>query len=109
VATQEQLKTLFTEMEKRFKPNAIEKDTTFYFSLGEGPGEKWTLAVGPSNCKFTEGKPNGDADCFLKMSSDLFIDMIKGKYTPGMMDFMKGKVKSNDPLRLKALKDVFGG
>lgn len=109
MATAEQIKTVFAEMEKRFKPNAIDKDMTIYFSLGEGAGEKWTLKVGPSSCKATEGKPEGEADNFLKTSSDLFVDMIKGKYKPGMMDFMKGKIKSKDPLELaRILKEVFG-
>lgn len=109
MATPAEIKAVLEQMEKRFKPNAIDKETTFYFSLGEGAGEKWTLTVGPTTCKYAEGKPEKDADCFLKTSSDMFIDMITGKYTPGMMDFMRGKIKSNDPMRLKVLKDVFGG
>lgn len=109
MATAAEIKTVFAELERRFRPNAIGKETTIYFSLGEGPGEKWTLTVGPKSCKATEGKPEGDADNFLKTSSDMFVDMIKGKYRPGMMDFMKGKIKSKDPIELgKLLKDVFG-
>ncbi len=104
----EELKKTFEEMERRFKPNAIDKDMTFYFSLGEEPGEKWALAIGPTSCKFTEGKPEKDADVFLKTSAQMFLDMISGKYTPGMRDFMTGRVKSNDPLKLKVLTKAFG-
>ena len=109
VATPEKIKSVFEEMKKHFVENAVDQEITFYFSLGEGPGEKWTLKVTPSACEFKEGKPEKDADCFLKTSSDLFIDMITGKYTPGTMDFMRGKIKSNDPFKLKVLKDVFAG
>ncbi|MBI3724127.1 SCP2 sterol-binding domain-containing protein [bacterium] len=96
-------------MEKKFKPNSVEKAMTFYFSLGEEAGEKWGLEIGPSSCKFTEGKPAKDADVFLKTSAQMFLDMISGKYTPGMRDFMTGRVKSNDPLKLKVLTKAFGG
>jgi putative sterol carrier protein len=109
VASPETIKTVFAEMQKRFKPNAVDKEMTIYFSLGEGPGEKWTLKIGPQACSVSEGKPEKDADNFLKTTSDLFVDMIKGKYKPGMMDFMKGKIKSKDPLELnRILKEVFG-
>ncbi len=102
------LKKTFAEMEKRFKPNKIDKETSFYFSLGEDAGEKWTLVVGPQSCKFSEGKPAKDADVVLKTSSKMFLDMINGKYTPGAMDFMRGKIKSNDPQKLLLLKEIFG-
>ena len=50
------LKKTFEEMQKRFKPNTIDKDQTVYFSLGDGPGMKWTMWIGPSKCEIKEGK-----------------------------------------------------
>jgi long-chain acyl-CoA synthetase len=108
VSSADDLRKTFGEMEKRFKANQVEKDMTFYFSLGEAPGEKWTLLVGPTTCKFTEGKPEKDADVMLKTTAQLFLDMLAGKYTPGMRDFMTGRVKSNDPMKLKVLMKAFG-
>jgi putative sterol carrier protein len=108
VSSAAELKAIFSAMEKRFKPNVLDKETSFYFSLGEGPGEKWSVVVGPTSCKITEGKPEKEADCFLKTKSSIFIDMISGRYKPGITDFMTGKIKSNDPIRLKSLMSVFG-
>ena len=102
------LKKTFAEMQKRFKPNSVDQEVSFYFSLGENAGEKWTVVIGPTTCTVTEGKGAKDADVFLKTSAQLFLDMLGGKYTPGMRDFMTGRVKSNDPLKLKILMKAFG-
>jgi long-chain acyl-CoA synthetase len=101
------LREVFENMPKHFVPGAVDKDTTFYFSLGEGPGEKWTLVVGPKECKVQEGKASESADCVLKTSSELFLKMILEGYTPGVMDFTRGRVKSNNPQLLKELREAF--
>ncbi|RMG08992.1 MAG: hypothetical protein D6731_20730 [Planctomycetota bacterium] len=79
---------------------------TFYFSLGEGPGQKWTVRLTPTECSAEQGKAE-NADCFLKTSEERFLKLLAGKWTPGVMDFMSGKIKSNDPTKLKLLKDCF--
>ena len=56
--------------------------------------------------RLEEGKTEG-ADCFLKTSEELFLKLIRGEWSPGAMDFMSGKIKSNDPFKLKLLKDCF--
>jgi long-chain acyl-CoA synthetase len=101
------VKTVFEEMKKRFKPNAVDKKTTFYFSLGENAGEKWTLTLSPTECEIVEGKAE-NADVFLKTSADLFVKIMTGKHKPGMSDFMMGRIKSNDPMKLKLLEQAFG-
>ena len=103
----EHLIKIFNGLHERFKVNQIQEDTTFYFSLGEESGEKWTVTVGPERCEVKEGKQMEQADCFLKTSADLFIKMMEGTYQPGITDFMSGKVKSNDPMKLKLLLKVF--
>ena len=45
----------------------------------------------------TEGKPDGDADCFFKASKQMFLDVWNGKYTPSAKDFLMGSIKSNNP------------
>ncbi len=104
----EHLIKIFNGLNERFKTNQVQEDTIFYFSLGEGTGEKWTVTVGPDRCEIKEGKQSEQADCFLETSADLFIKMIEGTYQPGITDFMSGKVKSNDPMKLKLLLKVFG-
>jgi putative sterol carrier protein len=105
--SQEELRAIFAEMPKRFKKGAIEKKVSFYFSLGEGPGEKWTVVVGPDACDVKEGKHVESADCVLKTSGDFFLKMVRDGYTPGFLDFTRGKVKSNDPMLLQELKKAF--
>lgn len=101
----DELRATFQDLQKRFKPGAVAKDTTFYFSLGDE--EKWTLTLTPKEFKVVQGKVE-NADCVLKTSADLFIKMMKGAYRPGIGDFLSGKVKSNDPEMLKVLEEAFG-
>ena len=103
----ESLKKCFEGMQQRFKPNTLEKDQTIYLSLGEGPGMKWTMSIGPAKCEIKEGKVE-NADNFIKTSADLFIQMIQGKYKPGAMDFMRGKISAKDPFALQGLFKAFG-
>lgn len=102
-----QLREIFGGMESRFKAGALEESTSFYFSLGAGPGEKWTVEVGPEACRVQEGKQVESADCVLKTSPELFVKMVTQGYVPGTMDFMSGKIKSNDPFKLALLQKAF--
>ena len=69
-------------------------------------GQKWVVKATPEGCAVEEGKTDG-ADVLLKTSEELFLKMIRGEWTPGLMDFMSGKIKSNDPTKLPLLKDCF--
>jgi putative sterol carrier protein len=97
---------LFDGMTKRFKKGVLDKSMTFYFSLGDAEGQKWILNVSPTECSAKPGKTD-KADVILKTSEELFLKLIKGEWVPGTMDFMRGKIKSNDPFALKVLKDAF--
>jgi long-chain acyl-CoA synthetase len=101
----EELSNAFNAMKDRYKTGVIDEPVTFYFSLGEAEGQKWLVKLSPDSCEVEQGK--GDADCFLKTSEELFLKLIRGQWTPGVMDFMSGKIKSNDPTRLSLLKDCF--
>jgi putative sterol carrier protein len=101
----EALAKTFSAMKDRYKTGVIDSPVTFYFSLGDGPGQKWLVKLTPDACEAEEGK--GDADCFLKTSEELFLKLIQGEWVPGIMDFMSGKIKSNDPTKLTLLKDCF--
>lgn len=100
------VRTVFKAMPKRFKKGVLDKDLSFYFSLGDH--QKWTVHVGTSTCKVEEGKKVEQADCVLKTSPELFLRMVTEGYVPGIMDFTAGRVKSNDPMLLKELKAAFG-
>ena len=68
--------------------------------------QKWVMEIGPESCEITPGKAD-NADIFLKTSEELFLKLLVGEWTPGIKDFMMGKIKSNDPTKLTVLKDCF--
>ena len=94
-------------LRSRYKPGAVDRETVYYLSLGEGPGEKWTVTLTPTSCSAVPGRV-GDAQCVLKMSADLFIKMVDGSYKPGALDFMTGKLKTNNIELLLRLRQAFG-
>ena len=101
------LREVFGKMKDHFVPGMLKKDTSFYFSLGEGVGEKWTVVLGPKECKVSEGKTIETADCVLKTTADFFLKMLLEGYTPGVMDFTRGRIKSNNPQMLAELREAF--
>ncbi len=97
---------VFESLGKQFKKGALKSARTFYFSLDDD--EKWTVALSPDACKVTKGKATGEADCVFKASAEMFLDVWSGDYTPGIKDFMSGKIKSNNPQLLKEFLAAFG-
>ena len=100
-----EISKVFEGLPKRFQKGAVKTPRTFYFSLGDD--EKWTVELGKDKCTVTEGKPDGDADCFFKASKEMFLDVWNGNHTPGPGDFLTGKIKSNNPLLLKEFVSAF--
>ena len=98
------IEEIFTGMKAAYKAGSYKEQKSFYFSLGD---DKWTVTVGPRSCRVDAGKTVDEADCVLKTSPELFIKMWNGDYTPGMGDFMTGRVKSNDPYALKPFMESF--
>ena len=44
----------------------------------------------------------------LKVSAELFAKLVAGSWKPGVMDFMTGKIKTNDIEALQRLQKAFG-
>lgn len=95
---------MFESLPKMFVKGSVKEKKTFYFSLDEV--EKWTVTLSPEKCEVSSGKAD-DADCFFKSTSQMFLDVWSGKYKPGAMDFMSGKIKSNNPMMLKDFVAAF--
>jgi long-chain acyl-CoA synthetase len=93
-------------LKQRFKPGAVNAPTVYYLSLGDAPGEKWTVTLTPTACELAPGKPE-NADCVLKTSSELFAELAAGSWKPGVMDFMSGKIKTSDVDKLQRLQKAF--
>ena len=88
---------LFGELEHKFKPAAVDRPVSFYFTLGNDEHAKWTVKVDKERCEIRPGKPDGGvADCVLKTSADIFTKIVREAYVPGPAEFMSGAVKSND-------------
>jgi hypothetical protein len=103
----DQLPDTMASLQGRFRPGAVERDTTYYLSLGDGPGEKWTITVRPASCAVSEGKI-ASADCVLKMPAALFVELVAGRFKPGATDLLSGKIKTNDLDLLRRLQQAFG-
>ena len=102
-----QLQSTLESLKTRFKPGTVDETVTYYLSLGDGEGEKWTLTVTPESCHLTPGKIEV-ADCVLKTSADLFMKLVEGSWKPDAKDFMLGKIKTSDVLLLRQLHQAFG-
>ena len=95
---------LFKGLKQKYAGSNIKKPTTFYFSLDDD--EKWTVSMTPDACTVKAEKTE-NADCFFKGSKQMFLDVWNGKYTPSAMDFLTGKIKSNNPTMLKEFVAAF--
>ncbi|HEV8551449.1 MAG TPA: AMP-binding protein, partial [Polyangiaceae bacterium] len=87
------LHAVFRELERRFAPGAVERPTSYYFSLGD---DRFTLIVSKESCEVKEGKHVAAADCVLKTSPDLFARIVREAYVPSPAEFMSGAVKTNN-------------
>ncbi|MGE0453451.1 MAG: SCP2 sterol-binding domain-containing protein [Vicinamibacteria bacterium] len=96
---------IFNSLPARFVPNGIQQKRVFYFSLDED--EKWHVTLSAEECTVGAGHAES-ADCVLKGSKALFLEIWNGRYTPSAMDFITGKIKSNNPLLLKEFMAAFG-
>ena len=64
-------------------------------------------AIGLDGVTVELGKKVENADIVLKTTPEIFEKMVlKGKL-PGPIDIARGKVKTNDPVGLKNLRDYF--
>ena len=95
---------IFEQMPSRYLKNKISKRTVYYFSIGSS---RYTVTLEPESVTVEPNKKVDDADVVLKTTPELFEKMVlKGKM-PGPIDIARGKVKTNNPLQLKQLRDYF--
>lgn len=94
---------IFANMQSRYNSGVLSSNRTYYFSVGD---HKYTVRLTPETCDVEEGR-TADADCILKVHPDLFQKMVLQGKTPGPMDIMRGRIKTNDPAALAQLKELF--
>ena len=98
---------LFGELESKFRPGEVDKTVSYYVSLGNDEQAKWTVRVDGKACQVRPGKPDGQADCVLKTSPELFARIVRESYVPSPADFLSGAFKSNDVALLVTFQKVF--
>jgi long-chain acyl-CoA synthetase len=99
---------LFGELESKFRAGELEKEVSYYVSLGNDDLAKWTVRVNDRACEVRPGKPQGgQADCVLKTSPEIFAKIVRESYVPSPADFMSGAIKSNDVGLLMTFQKVF--
>ncbi len=91
----------------RFDLATYEKDLTWYFSLGDKDGPRYTLMVRQDGVSYKAGRPDGDADCVVKTSVDTFRRIVHEAYAPDPSEFMSGAIKTNDLALLITFSQVF--
>lgn len=95
---------IFDNMPGRYKAGSADKSKTFYFSVGE---HKYTVFVDADACRVEKGKSVDNADVILKTTPELFEKMVIRGKLPGPLDIARGKIKTNDPSGLQALRTMF--
>jgi long-chain acyl-CoA synthetase len=99
---------LFAELETKFCASEVERPASYYVSLGNDELAKWTVRVDAARCDVRPGKPeNGEADCVLKTSPEIFAKIVRESYIPSPAEFMSGVFKSNDVALLMMFQRVF--
>ena len=98
------VRTIFDQMGERYITGKVSQTRVFYFSIGDF---RATVTLRPDGIDVEPDKKVSDADVVLKTTPTLFEKMVlKGKM-PGPIDIARGKVKTNDPVALKSLRDYF--
>lgn len=98
------IQRIFDELPGRLRPEAVSGTRTYYFSVGS---HKFTVRVSKDGCSVEPGQTVDRADVVLKTTPELFEKMVIRGKLPGPMDIAMGRVKTNDPLALKKLRESF--
>jgi long-chain acyl-CoA synthetase len=106
--TEHPLVRLFAELGAKFRVGEVERPVSYYVTLGNDDTAKWTVRVDARACDVRPGKPeNGQADCVLKTTPEIFAKIVRESYVPSPADFLSGAFKSNDVTLLMTFQRVF--
>ena len=98
------VKQIFDQMPGRYRKGSAAKPTSYYFSIGDF---KATLKLDPDGCVVESGKTVENANVVLKTTPELFEKMVLHGKAPGPLDIARGKIKTNDPMGLQKLREMF--
>ncbi|MBJ6723885.1 hypothetical protein [Geomesophilobacter sediminis] len=103
--TPDVIDTLITELGKSFKKGVFSAQATFYFQMGSHGA---TATVDGESSAFERGKTVESPDCTCQTSEEMFRKIWFEGYRPGLLDFIGGKIKTNNPLMLQQFLQAFG-
>lgn len=98
-----EIEAIFKGLCKRFDKARVTAARSYHFSLGE---EQWTVRLTKEGCSVRRGG-GADADVFFEGPPELFLDVWNGRRSLGPVDFLTGRVKSNQPLALREFVAAF--
>lgn len=102
------LTAVFTSLNEKFAKSQLNAQVRYYFSLGNGDDQKWTVVADADQCAVQTGKPQGGkADCVVKTTPEMMRKIIQDSYTPTFDEFMNGAIKTNDLDLLSRFQTVF--
>jgi hypothetical protein len=102
---QENLQKLFAEVEKNFKKNTFKEKKIFYFNI---EGIEKSVIVDSSGFKVEDGKIVEVPDCQCEIKKELLEKIWYEDYKPSFIDFVSGKVRTNNPYLLREFMKAFG-
>ena len=102
----ERVTAALESLHSKFDADRIERDVSWYFSLGE---VKYSVAVTATACLVSPGRPSGgSADCVIKAEPEMIRKLICESYLPTPAEFVSGSIKTNDIPLLIEFSRVFG-
>jgi len=91
-------------MPERYKTGSAASPLTYYFSI---ESTKATVFVEPDGVRVVDGKAVDSADCVLKTTEKIFVNVVVNGKMPGALDIARGRFKTNNPDALMKLRTMF--
>lgn len=99
------IETMISEMETAFRKGAFSERNTFRFRLEEST---ITITVDAESYHVEREENAEPVDCDCQTGADMFKKIWYDSYRPGIMDFLSGAIKCDNPLLLPQFLRAFG-
>ena len=96
---------IIEELQRRYDPARIKKPSTWALALNGKGGPRYTLEISTENLVIKKGKH--DADIVIITSDEFLRKIVFEAFTPGVPEFVSGKIKSNNPMGMMEFQAIF--
>jgi long-chain acyl-CoA synthetase len=91
------IQAAFDSLRERLASDRVQRPMSWYFSLGDATGPRFTVTVDADGCDVRSGRPTGgSADCVVKTSAEVMRRIIDDAWLPGPPEFISGAIKTNE-------------